>query len=517
MLFSEKDVRQLSVKGISKERVEDQIETFREGIPFVHLDKAAVVDDGLLRFSEMEKEGLIQKFEQRQSKLALLKFTPASGAASRMFKGLFNFLETFDPHNERFDAYLDRTENNAVRAFFEEWHNLPFYEIVQTRIAGKTASPDIEKYLFVQEMLSEKGLDYGFYPKGLLPFHRYSDHVATAFEEHLKEASLYAETGGVAKLHFTISPQHDTMFRDEFSIAGNWVSTETGTTFEVDYSFQKPSTDTIAVDLDNRPFRNADGSLLFRPGGHGALIANLNEQEADIVFIKNIDNVVTSRSVETVANSKKVLAGLLLQVQDRVFDFAGQLERSDISVERLEEIRTFLEKELNVRFSDSFQSFSLSQQVRVLQDKINRPIRVCGMVKNEGEPGGGPFWVTDTNDRISLQIVESAQIDMDNEKQVAILRASTHFNPVDLVCGIRNHKGEKYDLLQYLDAKLGFISSKTKEGRELKALELPGLWNGAMAFWNTLFVEVPVGTFNPVKTVNDLLRPSHQAQRGGPV
>ncbi len=344
-----------------------------------------------------------------------------------------------------------------------------------------------------------------------MPFHKYESGTATPFEEHLKEAALYAKTKGKANLHFTVSEQHDEMFTKEEASVGPKISERTGTQFNITYSNQKPSTDTIAVDLENKPFKNNDGSILFRPGGHGALIENLNDQDADIVFIKNIDNVAIDKNLETVANSKKLLAGILKKVQDKAFAYADLLEKESISIEKADEIKYFLEKDLNVRMPNNYDDLSVDEQTMVLKDRINRPIRVCGMVKNEGEPGGGPFWIKDSEGNISLQIIESAQIDMGNEEQVAILQNSTHFNPVDLVCGIRNHKGKKYNLLDYVDPKQGFITRKTKEGKELKALELPGLWNGAMAFWNTIFVEVPLVTFNPVKTVNDLLKPSHQA------
>jgi hypothetical protein len=344
-----------------------------------------------------------------------------------------------------------------------------------------------------------------------LPFHAYDSGSATPFEEHLKEAALYAKTEGKAHLHFTVSPQHDEMFKDEESKVGPKISEATDTQFLISYSNQKPSTDTIAVDMENQPFKNGDGSILFRPGGHGALIENLNEQDADIIFIKNIDNVVVDKNLEKVANSKKMLAGVLRKVQAKAFDYARLLEDNEVSPEKSDEIKSFLERELNVRMPKNYDDLDVGEQLSVLKDKLNRPIRICGMVKNEGEPGGGPFWVKDVEGNISLQIIESAQIDLSDQEQEAILKNSTHFNPVDLVCGVRNHKGEKYDLLDFVDPKQGFITGKTQEGKELKALELPGLWNGAMAFWNTLFVEVPLVTFNPVKTVNDLLKPTHQA------
>jgi len=508
--FSPMDLQQLQEKGISKEKVLDQIEIFKEGIPFVRLEKAAIVSDGITKLTKAREKKLVGKFEELKRVLSLLKFVPASGAASRMFKSLFNFLEHYDPGSESVDAYIERLNDADLKTFFKQIKKFPFYEIVQKRIKNKAGSGNDIKYLFVSEMLREDCLNYGFYPKGLLPFHNYGKYTATPFEEHLKEASAYAVVNNKAKLHFTISEQHHDLFNEEFNTAGPRVSKATKTEFEVTYSNQKASTDTIAVTLDNEPFKKDDGSVLFRPGGHGALIENLNEQNADIIFIKNIDNVVVPKHEAELEISKKVLAGLLLEVQQKAFAYADQLDRNDITGEQLHEIKTFLENDLNVRFLASFSSFSISEQLEILKDKINRPIRVCGMVKNEGEPGGGPFWIRDSHDHISLQIVESAQIDSSDEGQMTILKNSTHFNPVDIVCGVRNFRGEKYNLLNFVDTKQGFITLKTQDGKDLKALELPGLWNGAMAFWNTLFVEVPLLTFNPVKTVNDLLKPSHQ-------
>ncbi len=509
--LSSKDLEQLDSKGISKEKVIRQIQTFAEGIPFVQLKKAAVVGNGILRFSEKEQKELIQYFEDHRGNLDLLKFVPASGAASRMFKAMFNFLDAYDPSKESLSAYIERTGDADVKKFTEQMHKLPFHNLIMGRIKGRASNKDGEAYLFVKEMLVEDGLNYGFYPKGLLPFHQYNSGSATPFEEHLKEAALYAKTDGKAHLHFTVSEQHDEMFKDEEAKVVPKISKSTDTRFEISYSNQKPSTDTIAVDMENRPFKNGDGSILFRPGGHGALIENLNDQDADIIFIKNIDNVVIDKNLEEVANSKKMLAGALKKVQDKAFTYASLLDKGDVPLEKLDEIKTFLEKNLNVRMPGDYEELDVDEQQAVLKDRINRPIRICGMVKNEGEPGGGPFWIQDSQGNISLQIIESAQIDIDNPEQAEILKNSTHFNPVDLVCGVRDHKGEKYDLLDFVDEKQGFITGKTMEGKELKALELPGLWNGGMAFWNTIFVEVPLVTFNPVKTVNDLLKPTHQA------
>lgn len=509
--ISESDLEVLEQKGISREKVRDQIETFKEGIPFVDLEKAAIVGDGISKFSSSEEDALISNFETAKSGLSLLKFVPASGAASRMFKALFNFLDAYDAAKESLDSYLDRTKDPDIKQFSERLADFPFYSIVQSRIGSKPSQGEAV-YAFVKELLSEEGLNYGFYPKGLLPFHKYGEYTATPFEEHLKEGANYAKSAGATKLHFTISEQHAEMFKAEFEKVEDRISSATKTSFTVDYSYQKSSTDTIAVNMDNTPFRNEDGSLLFRPGGHGALIENLNEQNADIIFIKNIDNVVVPKNSVSVTHSKKVLAGLLIKVQQKAFVYAKLLDGHKVGRDQMKDIEQFLKDQLNVRLTGSYVALDTDEQVKILKDKINRPIRICGMVKNEGEPGGGPFWIKDTNGNVSLQIIESAQIDTADHGQMEILKNSTHFNPVDLVCGVRDHNGKKFNLLNYIDPKQGFITEKTKDGKNLKALELPGLWNGAMAFWNTIFVEVESTTFNPVKTVNDLLKPSHQVK-----
>ncbi len=508
--FLDNDLRLLEEMGIAREKVYKQIETFVEGIPYTCLERAAVVGDGILRFSKAESEKIVSKFENKSALLASLKFVPASGAASRMFKALFNFLEAFNPGKESLEEYLNRTGDKDIEVFIENLDRFPFYQIVQDELNEKFSDSGRALAAFVYKMLDPSGLNYDFYPKGILPFHHYGSHVATAFEEHLKEAADYASSKGKAQLHFTISPQHEDLFKDTYADIKDRIEKETGTQFLVNYSFQKPSTDTIVVTPENRPFRQADGSLLFRPGGHGALIENLNEQQADIIFIKNIDNVAVPEYAKQSGKSKKLLAGVLLGIQEKAFRYASMLEESGLTGDMVQEIKEFLISELNVRFSDNYSSFSLGEQLDILRDKINRPIRVCGMVRNEGEPGGGPYWVRDPRNHVSLQIVESAQADLGNNDQKQIFNEATHFNPVDLVCGVTNHRGEKYNLLNFVDSDQGFISNKTKDGKALKALELPGLWNGAMAYWNTVFVEVPLLTFNPVKTVNDLLKPAHQ-------
>lgn len=507
--FNSEDLALMEEKGIAPKQVAAQIETFKEGIPHMHLSKAAVVGDGILRLDPSGQERLLEHYRSQLDQCRVVKFIPASGAASRMFKALFGFLEAFNPNGDSLESFLAQPGQTDIRTFYTGLKKFPFYEAVNSRIQSKGLSEGEYLYAFVRELLSEDGLHYGFYPKGLLAFHQYDGDVSTPFEEHLYEGAAYAKTSGEARLHFTISPQHQTLFDQEYARVRERVTEATDCAFHVGFSFQKPATDTVAVTPENEPFRDQEGHLLFRPGGHGALIQNLNEQEADVLFVKNIDNVVKRTSMEEGMRWKEILGGLLLELQETAFRYTRMLEEGSLDHDLLNRIRTFLQDHLNVRFPDSYDGLSLDDQIAVLKDKLNRPIRVCGMVKNEGEPGGGPFWVLDASGNESLQIVESAQVNMEDETQKALLMESTHFNPVDLVCGVRNAYGEKYNLLNYVDHRQGFITGKTYEGRPLKALELPGLWNGAMAYWNTVFVEVPIGTFNPVKTVNDLLKPAH--------
>ncbi len=506
--FTESDLRYLQTKGISTEKAQGQIETFKEGIPPVSLVKAAVVGDGIVRFTPEEQRNLREQYNEKRQGKKVIKFIPASGAASRMFKSLFGFLSSFNPASDSLEAYLE--SDPAMRKFYEGIRDFPFYALVQSRIRGEATTKAGELYAFVKELLSEDGLNYGFYPKGLLPFHKYEKSLDTPFAEHLREGAAYADNGGTANLHFTISPQHDALFHQEFDAVKDRIGSETQCSFTVGYSFQKPSTDTLAVTPENEPFRDNSGQLLFRPGGHGALLENLDEQEGDILFIKNIDNVVVHSELEHITAWKEVLGGYLLQIQQQAYSYLRMLDEGSLDLDLLNRVRDFLEQKLNARFAGNFSGLSLDDQVAVLRDKLNRPIRICGMVKNEGEPGGGPFWIRDRQGHDSLQIVESAQVDMADPDQRSTFSESTHFNPVDLVCGIRDAYGEKFNLMNYVDTKQGFITEKTFEGRPLKALELPGLWNGGMAHWNTVFVEVPVSTFNPVKTVNDLLKPAHR-------
>ncbi|MBJ7880061.1 DUF4301 family protein [Gelidibacter salicanalis] len=515
MKFTDQDILQIESKGLTLAKVQSQVELFETGMPFADLTAAATIGNGIIRCSESEQKHYINFFENQRNNISLAKFVPASGAATRMFKSLFRFIEEYIPENETINSFINRTKDTDLTLFLVGLEKLPFYHRVLEQLKGfypnyNSMTSDKQKLLFVKTMLDEDKMNYGFYPKGLLPFHKYKDHLATAFIEHFFEAALYASTNNTAKLHFTISERHDTIFDQEFKKVKSIVESKTNTTFKISFSYQKESTDTIAVTPKNEPFREDNGELTFRPSGHGALLENLNQLDADVIFIKNIDNVVVYKYEDEVAEYKKMLAGMLLEKQHQVFKYLKILENGELSEQDLIEIAEFLANHLNVMISTEFEKYSKKYQIEYLFDKLNRPIRVCGMVKNEGEPGGGPFWVKSESGQISLQIIESAQIDNDNKAQKKILQNATHFNPVDLVCGIKNFRGDVFDLQKFVDPKTAFITMKTNAGKDLKALELPGLWNGSMAYWNTIFVEVPLMTFNPVKTVTDLLKPTHQ-------
>ena len=515
MSFTEKDIEQIKGKGLTVKKVNAQIQLFKIGLPFINLKKAAIVGHGILQLNENEIEESIAYFNTKRDAITMLKFVPASGAATRMFKFLFNFIKEFNADKESINSYINRKKDLELSMFLIGLKNLPFYYKVKQQLYKDFKNLDSFTYtqqalFFIKTMLEKDKLNFGDFPKGLLPFHQYRDHIATAFEEHLFEAAFYASSNNKANLHFTISEKHNHKFYNEFKGIEEIVEAKTNSTFDISFSYQRESTDTIALTTKNTPYREVDGSLLFRPSGHGALLENLNELEADIIFIKNIDNVVVFNFEEEVGRYKKMLAGILLQIQEQAFQYQNDLEKKNVNEEDLVTIAEFLSNKMNVQISLEFEKYSKKFHMDYLFEKLNRPIRVCGMVKNEGEPGGGPFWVKNENGNISLQIVESAQVDKKNKHQKEILKSATHFNPVDLVCSVKNHKGEAFDLTKFVDPKSAFITMKTKVGKDIRALELPGLWNGSMAHWNTIFVEVPLITFNPVKTANDLLKPQHQ-------
>lgn len=515
MNFTKEDIQEIEAHGLTKEQVQEQLSIFKNGVPTVQLIAAATVGDGIQKLDDDKEVACIERYEHIGNAVELLKFIPASGAATRMFKTIYQFLEDYNPEKESIDTFIKRTDNDEMRYFFENLENFPFYDKISDLIAENDTKSDLKsddkaKLAFVDKMMEQSGPNFGNCPKGLLPFHNYESYVVTAFEEHLYEAAAYAENKNHAELHFTVSPEHEESFKKQFDLIHSSVSSQTEVNFNITYSSQKPETDTVAVTEDNELYRKPDGRLLFRPGGHGALIENLNDVNADLIFIKNIDNVLTRSNIHVLARHKKILAGLLLELQEKAFAFTKALKENDLDEAGMQEVAQFLENDFSTKLSDMYKSLDLSAKKEQLIKILDRPIRVCGMVKNEGEPGGGPFWVANKEGNLSLQIIESAQIDSDDKKQSEIFQNSTHFNPVDIVCGVRNYKGEKYNLSDYVDPDLAFIANKTADGTKIKALELPGLWNGAMAFWNTIFVEVPLETFNPVKTVNDLLKPAHQ-------
>jgi len=514
-IFSREDLKQIASKGIDPKTIENQIENFRKGFPFINLDRPAIVGDGIKTFNLRDAKKLSYYYDSNSKKYEVLKFVPASGAASRMFKDLFEFIDFYTGS----ESDLERLQNDKklapVRIFIERIRDFAFYGELQKKL--RKDGYDLEDCLsrkdyktVIEYLLLKQGLNYASLPKGVLLFHNYPDDPRMSIEEHLVEGANYCkDKEHRAAIHFTVSPEHADTFLEEINRIKDKYEDLFDVTYELTFSLQKASTDTIAVDLKDKPFREPDGSILFRPGGHGALIENLNDRESEIIFIKNIDNVVPDRMKPDTFLYKKVLGGYLFELQDMVFEHIETLEdRPDD-----EDIRTilrFIKSKLGFIIDPDFNSFRREDKIDYLFRKLNRPIRVCGMVKNEGEPGGGPFWVKEPSGEISLQIVESSQINMEDAEQKEIFSKSTHFNPVDIVCGVRDYKGRNFDLRKFVNPATGFISTKSKDGKSLKAQELPGLWNGAMADWITVFVEVPISTFNPVKTVNDLLRPEHQ-------
>jgi len=506
--FSELDLKQIEEKGIPIAKIEKQLYFFKNGIAKINLLRLATKNDGIWVLSGEEKERYIQTFNRKVSLFDIQKFVPASGAASRMFQFLSEFLNEYDFENETINAYINRKKSSELSVFLIGLKNFPFYQDLKNKTLSiysevyYSNDRDRKDYFLIKTLLAKDYFDFANKPKGILPFHRKDDKITTPVEEHLKETVFYKTDNKKAKIHFTVSENHLEYFKK---------ITDKEDSVEVSFSYQQSYTDTLAVNKDNTPFRNDDGTLLFRPGGHGALIENLNQLNADIIFIKNIDNVSQNHVFE-ITNYKKILGGILISVQEKVFQFLKLIEKGSLTDQKLSEISLFANKKLNANLLTDFNKYKKSYQSEILFKILNRPIRICGMVKNEGEPGGGPFWIKHENGTISLQIVESSQVDFNNDQQVDIFRKSTHFNPVDLVCGVKNYKGEKFNLLDYVDENMGFIVEKTKNGNPIKSFELPGLWNGAMAFWNTIFVEVPLSTFNPVKTVNDLLKPAHQPE-----
>lgn len=516
-MFTQNDLRQFLAKGIDPKVIEQQIENFKTGFPFVELVEEASISNGIKLFNETEADKLMLFYDKYHDDFEILKFVPASGAASRMFKALFEFREKYSEEADNQKLLESDKGFNSAYSFITNIHKFAFFN--DLKLVMSANSMDIETCLaekdyvsIIDFLLEDKGLGYAALPKALLKFHSYDDGARMAMEEHLVEGANYGQNDdGRVAVHFTVSPEHADRFIEEINKVKDKYEEIFDVTYELTFSIQKSSTDTISVDLRNKPFRNSDESIVFRPGGHGALIENLNDREGEIIFIKNIDNIVPDRLKDQTYRYKRVIGGYLIELRNKIFEYLDKLEQGNLNENEVKKITGFAKEKLYLQPGLEFEEMTHIEKIDYLYTKLNRPIRICGMVKNEGEPGGGPFWVKNTEGEISLQIVESSQIDLGNPGQKEVFNKSTHFNPVDLVCYVRDFNGEQFDLHDFIDPSTGFISTKSKDGRELKAQELPGLWNGAMADWITIFVEVPIITFNPVKTVNDLLRKEHQS------
>jgi len=486
--LEKKDLDSLQERGLSDRDLASYRNTILSGFPFMKLHGNAEPGSGIKLISNEETEKFRAVYQNKED-IEVVKFVPASGAASRMFKELY--------------AYVDSGNvSENVAKFLDELSDYPFYDqlLTEAKLSAEDLATDEGKRKAVDFLLSEEGMNYGSYPKGMIKFHKYDDgHKRTAFEEHFHEGAMYAEKEGKVRIHFTIPEETAEDVEQHLQSLEGCIGKMHNVDYLIHTSLQKPSTDTPALYADDQEWvRVEDGSLLFRPAGHGALLENLNDLEGDLVFVKNIDNVVPDRLKDITVENKELLGGVLLEVQEKLFQFCRDYDTGSFSKA---DVLSFL----NQWFVGDFASLSDDELYKLL----NRPMRVCGMVKNEGEPGGGPFLVDENGDLPSLQIVESAQIDPDDKEQQAILSKASHFNPVDLVLSLKNHKGDYFDLMEYRNDNTGMVVDKTFQGRGIKALELPGLWNGAMHDWNTIFVEVPIETFNPVKTVFDLRRPNH--------
>lgn len=509
-IFTEKDLQQFASMGLTPEAVQHQIDNFRNGFPKTQLIEAATVDNGgILRMNDNDIRRYATAYKNLSKGKRLLKFVPASGAATRMFKDLYAFSSTYFGVAQNFEK-----EFPTVKEFLQHIRTFAFFE--DLKACMERSSLDFGDYMdrgdfttVINYLLKEQYLGYGSLPKGLLKFHRYGNISRTPIEEHIVEGANYARCDdGTVHIHFTVSPEHRPLFKKKIAEIKKYYESSLNIKLDITFSEQKHYTDIIAVNEYNEPIRDDDGRLVFRPGGHGALIENLNECNADLIFIKNIDNVVPDWMKHTTIIYKQVLAGLLLELQTQIFEYMTVLGQKP-DKKTLQKIARFAKDKLRITLPADYAKKSDREKTAILRSKLNRPIRICGMVKNQGEPGGGPFFTKNTQGIKSLQIVETAQINRKEPDQEQILNSATHFNPVDLVCGTKDYRGRRFNLRKYVDPATGFISKKTKGAVTLKSQELPGLWNGAMAEWITLFVEVPLATFNPVKTVNDLLRKEH--------
>ena len=516
-ILTTEDRRQIAGRGMNLSGIEKQLKNFVDGFPPIPLVAAATTKNGINQLSAKRIEEMVELYDEFSKDHKIVKFVPASGAASRMFKHLYEFRSAYrGTLEDQLDLLKDRGPD-SVYYFFENIREFSFFPILLDAMENRglefeTVMQESRYEKILNTMLTDKGLEYGNLPKALIPFHTYGEQTRTAFAEHLAEAANYALSGNKdCYIHFTSLPQHVELMEAHFREIQQAYEEKYNIRYHISYSIQQPSTDVIAADGSNNPFRDEQGNLVFRPGGHGALLQNLNNIDADLLIVKNIDNICHDRFKEDTYLYKKALSGYLISLQDQIFSFLNGLNNPTLpSMKVIDSIWSFVENRLQVVPPQESESWKKEEKVEYLINKLNRPIRVCGMVENEGEPGGGPFWVRNNDGSITLQIVEASQIDRHNPDQESILQNSTHFNPVDLVCSTKDFKGNTFDLTRFVDPQTGFITEKSIDGKVIKAQELPGLWNGSMSDWTTVFVEVPLTTFNPVKIVNDLLRPEHR-------
>ena len=499
--LSPKDLEFIKSKNISTESINEQYKNFINGFSNLNIFASAnEANGGIKILSEKTLIYYSNLYAKEQKRKDILKFVPASGAATRMFKDLFEYINSKEETNTEIENFISNIKNFA---FYDELVDV----LSKQKISLNEAIKNKNYKTIISNIIFEEGLNYGFLPKGLLKFHKYEKETRTAFEEHISESILYANSKSKNNIHFTVSPEHLPYFKNLLDKMKKKYE-KNNILLNITFSTQDFSTNTIAVDANNEPFRLKDGTIFFRPGGHGALIKNLNNLENDIIFIKNIDNIVPDNLKKKNCIYKKALAGILIEIQNQIFEHINLLQHNP-SVETIEHALNFLHNTLSIKTFFNFSNLTKTEKLEFLISKLDRPFRVCGMVKNIGEPGGGPFFVRHNDDTASLQIVEKSQLDLSNKKTKKIFEESTHFNPVDIVFSPTRYNKKKFDLTKYIDKNTGLISEKNKEGKVLKAQELPGLWNGAMSDWNTIFIEVPIETFNPVKTIFDLLRKNH--------
>jgi hypothetical protein len=498
LLFSKQDIEQMRELKISPHLVRKQILLYKNKRKKLHLNRECEIGDGIYRSSSSQKKKLIQYYEQSEKKNKIVKFVPASGAASRMFAEWYNLAQQKDP-----------VSSYEKTAFLRDLRKMPFYPLFEKDEKTRKLLKQNNIKQLLKYILTHEGLNFADKPKALILFHRYSDNdMRTPLEEHLYEAGRYCKN--ICRVHFTISPEHRKSINEKINEVKKRYEKQHNLKYKVELSFQSSATNIIAVDYYNKPLRDRDGKLVFRPGGHGALLDNLNKIDADLIFIKNIDNIIPERLCDKIIPYKKMLGGLALQTRDQIFDILKRMEKEKINEEQIELITEYCRDKINIVFPPEYYDSPSQKRQKLIFSLLNRPLRVCAMVRNTGEPGGGPFWVEENNKTQTLQIVESAHVNKNNASQMKIWSRAKYFNPVDIACCTKNYKGKKFDLKKYVNKETFLITSKTEKGRSIKVQEMPGLWNGSMYYWNTIFIELPLITFNPVKIVYDLLRAQHQ-------